>query len=195
MLRSETDDLAAQFRIFEATPVDMEEVRVILVGEPRGACRIVVLTARHHGDVPALHDPWPSCCRRCETIQNMATKRTSGSQPSTSVAEYGWVASPVKAGLRPPPPAADGLDRACHPAFVCHQAFDGKERLKPTQMPCQFFRVAMFCMDIDRHSHQFANPPEKAREIMFMFVGNFLADFAYLLLDRAPTLNTQIFQF
>jgi len=39
MLRSETDDLAAQFRIFEATPVDMEEVRVILVGEPRGAWR------------------------------------------------------------------------------------------------------------------------------------------------------------
>src|SRR5258708_39469843 len=39
MLCSESDDLAAQFRIFEATPVDMEEVRVILVGEPRGACR------------------------------------------------------------------------------------------------------------------------------------------------------------
>ena len=37
----------------------MEEVRVILVGEPRGACRIVVLTARHHGNVPALHDPCP----------------------------------------------------------------------------------------------------------------------------------------
>ena len=34
MLRSETDDLAAQLRIFEAAPVDMEEVRVILVGEP-----------------------------------------------------------------------------------------------------------------------------------------------------------------
>src|SRR5216684_701019 len=59
MLHGETDDLAAQFRIFEATPVDMEEVGVILVGEPRGACRIVVLTARHHGDVPALHDPGP----------------------------------------------------------------------------------------------------------------------------------------
>ena len=41
MLRSETDDLAAQLRIFEPTPVDMEEVRVILVGEPRGASRIV----------------------------------------------------------------------------------------------------------------------------------------------------------
>src|SRR5260370_32751721 len=26
MLRGETDDLAAQFRIFEATPVDMEEI-------------------------------------------------------------------------------------------------------------------------------------------------------------------------
>jgi hypothetical protein len=81
------------------------------------------------------------CCRRWETIQNAATKRTSGSQPSTSVVEYGWVTSPVKAGLRPPPPAADGLDRACHPAFVCHQAFDGIERLKPQQRPCRLFRV------------------------------------------------------
>jgi hypothetical protein len=55
----------------------------------------------------------------------------SGSQPSTS-------------GLRPPPPAADGLDRACHPAFVCHQAFDGEERLKPEQMACHFFHDATF---------------------------------------------------
>jgi hypothetical protein len=28
--------------------------------------------------------------------------------------------------------AADGLDRACHPAIVCHQEFDGKEWLKCT---------------------------------------------------------------
>jgi hypothetical protein len=35
------------------------------------------------------------CCRRCESIQNMATKRTSGSQPSTSVAEYGWGGKPL----------------------------------------------------------------------------------------------------
>jgi hypothetical protein len=68
----------------------------------------------------------------------------SGSQPSTSVVEYGWVAGPVKAGLRPPPPAADGLDRACHPAFVCHQAFDGEERLKPGQIACHFFHDATF---------------------------------------------------
>ena len=62
-------------------------------------------------------------------------------QPSTSVDEYGWVVSPVKAALRPPPPAADGLDRACHPAIVCHQAFDGKERLKCKQGPCQLFSL------------------------------------------------------
>src|SRR5207344_1215714 len=55
--------------------------------------------------------------------------------PSTSVAEYGSVASPVKAGLRPPPSAADGLDRACHPAIVYHQEVDGKERLKCPQVP------------------------------------------------------------
>src|SRR6516164_8989074 len=56
-------------------------------------------------------------------------------QPSNSVAEYGWVAGPVKAGLRPPPSAADGLDRTWHPTIVCHQEFDGKERLKCTQVP------------------------------------------------------------
>src|ERR1700674_1747068 len=156
MLRSETDDLAAQFRIFEATPVDMEEVRVILVGEPRGACRIVVLTARHHGDVPALHDPWPSCCRRCETIQNMATKRTSGSQPSTSGAEYGWVINPVKAGLRPPPPAADGLDRACHPAFVGPQRSTGKSGCKSKQRPCRLFSLRHLCADSDSHPQTYA---------------------------------------
>src|SRR5215470_20214658 len=43
--------------------------------------------------------------------------------------EYGRPASPVKAGLRPPPSAADGLDRACCPALVGHQAFDGGLRL------------------------------------------------------------------
>src|SRR5262252_5495080 len=55
--------------------------------------------------------------------------------PKYSVAEYGWVAGPVKAGLRPPPSAADGLDRTWHPTIVCHQEFDGKERLKCTQVP------------------------------------------------------------
>src|SRR6516162_1091416 len=35
----------------------------------------------------------------------------------------------TKAGLRPPPSAANGLDRACCPAFVGHQAFDGGLRL------------------------------------------------------------------
>jgi len=41
----------------------------------------------------------------------------------------------TKAGLRPPPSAADGLDRTCHPAIVCHQEFDGEERLKCPQVP------------------------------------------------------------
>jgi hypothetical protein len=72
-------------------------------------------------------------------------------QPSTSVAKYGWVASPVKAGLRPPPPAAEGLDRACHPAFICHQAFDGKVRLTTTQVPCQLFSLRQIYADSDNH--------------------------------------------
>src|ERR1700752_2415885 len=47
--------------------------------------------------------------------------------------ESGRPAPPVKAGLRPPPSAADGLDRACCSAFVSHQAFDGGLRLIRTQ--------------------------------------------------------------
>jgi hypothetical protein len=41
-------------------------------------------------------------------------------------------------GLQPPPPAADRLDRARHPAFVCHQMPDGKEWLPPGKR-CQPF--------------------------------------------------------
>src|ERR1700724_3025846 len=57
MLCRQTDDLAAQVRIFEATPIDMNEVRIAFMDKPSRACRIVVATARHHGDVPALDDP------------------------------------------------------------------------------------------------------------------------------------------
>jgi hypothetical protein len=71
----------------------------------------------------------------CTAARFWDTRLSLCCQPSTSVAEYGRVASPVKASLRPPPSAADGLDRACHPAIVCHQEFDGKARLKCTQVP------------------------------------------------------------
>src|SRR3984893_11802744 len=35
----------------------MNEVRIVFMDKPSRACRIVVATARHHGDVPALDDP------------------------------------------------------------------------------------------------------------------------------------------
>jgi hypothetical protein len=35
----------------------MNEVRIAFMNKPSRACRIVVATARHHGDVPALDDP------------------------------------------------------------------------------------------------------------------------------------------
>ena len=39
--------------------------------------------------------------------------------PAVDLGGRVWlVASPVKAGLRPPPSAADGLDRTCHPTIV-----------------------------------------------------------------------------
>jgi hypothetical protein len=51
--------------------------------------------------------------------------------------EYGRAVGPVKAGLRPPPSAANGLDRASCPAFVGHQAFDGGVRLMPKSTAVQ----------------------------------------------------------
>ena len=57
------------------------------------------------------------------------TERTVAINRQTRWHEYGRPASPVKAGLRPPPSAANGLDRACCPALIGHQAFDGGLRL------------------------------------------------------------------
>jgi hypothetical protein len=57
------------------------------------------------------------------------TKRAVAINRQSRWTEYGRPASPVKAGLRPPPSAANGLDRACCPALVGHQAFDGGLRL------------------------------------------------------------------
>ena len=63
--------------------------------------------------------------------------------------------SDTQAGLRPPPSAADGLDRVCHPTFVCHQAFDRKERLKSPQMSCQLFSLRHLCAGPDNHPQHF----------------------------------------
>ena len=100
-----------------------------------------------------------TCYRRRKSAQRWRRKQRRGGQPSTSVAEYGWVASPVKAGLRPPPPAADGLDTACHPAIICHQAFDCKERLRCTQGPCQIFSLRHLCADSDNHPQHLSLGP------------------------------------
>src|SRR3981189_301065 len=35
----------------------MSELGIVFMDKPSRACRIVVATARHHGDVPALDDP------------------------------------------------------------------------------------------------------------------------------------------
>jgi hypothetical protein len=63
----------------------------------------------------------------------------------TAVGQYGWVMSPVKAGLRPPPPAADGLDRGHSPAFVGHQALDSTVRPTIKQTPRQLFSLRHLC--------------------------------------------------
>ena len=88
-----------------------------------------------HGPAPPATHPAQSRQNSLCTAARFRDTRLSLFQPSTSVAEYGWMASPVKAGLRPPPSAADGLDSARHPTIVCHQEFDGEERLTCRQVP------------------------------------------------------------
>lgn len=63
-----------------------------------------------------------------------------------------WLGSkPCKGGPTAPASGGCGLDRACFPAIVCHQAIDGKERLKCRQGSCQFFSLRHLCADSDHH--------------------------------------------
>ena len=68
------------------------------------------------------------------------------------VAKDGRVATSINAGLRPPPPAAYGVDSACHPAVDCHQEADGKVRPIRLQMSCRKISLRQLCADPDRRS-------------------------------------------
>ena len=60
--------------------------------------------------------------------------------------------SDTQAGLRPPPSVADGLDRACRPAVVCHQEFDGGVWLMcRRERSCHCLRY--FCAGRDSDPH------------------------------------------
>ena len=71
------------------------------------------------------------------------------------VAKDGRVATSINAGLRPPPPAAYGVDSACHPAADCHQEVDGKVRPIRLQMSCRKISLRHLCADPDRRSQGF----------------------------------------
>jgi hypothetical protein len=75
--------------------------------------------------------------------QTSAKPRSGRSQakPVKPIVHHNTRARSKQAGAKVAPQRLPqgGLDRACHPAFVCHQAFDGEERLKPEQMACHFF--------------------------------------------------------
>src|SRR4051794_12730682 len=79
---------------------------------------------------------------RISTMTQLALTQANMFSHQTRGHEYGRPATPVKAGLRPSPSATNGLDRACCPALVSHQAFDGELRLmqepttlQPSQKP------------------------------------------------------------
>src|SRR5262249_6474969 len=89
-------------------------------------CRLA-LAARDrmdHCHGPVCHPVWRTlpCDKvmmRQPSIRQPVDHRTCSQQCSRP-------ASPLKAGLRPPPPAAKGLDRACCPARIGCRAFDGR---------------------------------------------------------------------
>ena len=60
-------------------------------------------------------------------------------------------------GPSAPPPAAYGVDSACHPAADCHQEVDGKVRPIRLQMSCRKISLRHLCADPDRRSHAVPN--------------------------------------
>jgi len=85
---------------------------------------------RPHGAKPdCLATPQPACsCLRLAVASNLLRRGLAPPIQGPCLAHKVWP-------FRPPPSAADGLDSARHPTIVCHQEFDGKERLKCTQVP------------------------------------------------------------
>jgi Protein of unknown function (DUF1214) len=103
---------------------------------------------------PDLESNWlPACWRRRESAEKW--RRKPSPRPAVGLGGRGWSGArrPVKAGLRPPPSATVGLDRASRPAVVRHQGFDGDARLKLTQEPCQLFSLRHLSADSDSHPH------------------------------------------
>lgn len=93
---------------------------------PRGARA----WASHDGD-PCMQLPSARGCYQ------LAPQRTFTSNPVP------MPGTPTRA-FGPPPPAAYGVDSACHPASDCHKEVDGKMRPIPTQMSCRKFCSAIF---------------------------------------------------
>ena len=58
--------------------------------------------------------------------------------------QYGWVMPPVKAGLRPPPAAADGLDRGYFPASLAAKRSTAQCGRQSSKRRANFFRAAIF---------------------------------------------------
>ena len=96
--------------------------------------------------------PFCPCYRRRVSAQSWRRKPHRDGWPTTVVAKDGRVATSINAGLRPPPPAAYGVDSACHPAADCHQEVDGKVRPVRLQMSCRKISLRQLCADPDRRS-------------------------------------------
>ena len=77
----------------------------------------------------------PGCAHIADppTSRAPVDRRWASSRRAHSNVALGWpsvarVIVPVKTGLRPPPSAASVLTRDYHPAFVCHQEVDARDR-------------------------------------------------------------------
>ena len=85
--------------------------------------------------------------------------------------------SDTHAGLRPPPTAADGIDRGCHTAAICLQEVDGKVRSAyPPQISCQKISLRHLYADPDRHPHGHNAVTGATRRRILARIGHRLTD-------------------
>jgi hypothetical protein len=86
--------------------------------ERTGLSRSTLYRKMRDGTFPKQVRISEHCCGWRESAINRKPHRDGW--PTAVVAKDGRVATSINAGLRPPPPAAYGVDSACHPAVDCH---------------------------------------------------------------------------
>jgi hypothetical protein len=107
-----------------------------------------------------------------------------GGQPSTSVVEHGPTASAIKAGLWPPPSAAEDLDGACRPSFATKSSTARCGSHRRNRRKCRaIFSPRRLCAGPDSHQQQrhFGKGKVEARGAIGETFGIMTSDFSVLI--------------